>query len=297
LSFFYENFKLRQAQLLKRTRDPLVRVIFILIDHSLESLNNFKQVLRQSYKNKSIHLVSDERIHLPQDEDIQKDGYEHHRVEGLAKKIKHAFGSLILKILDEGSMKEEYFCVVPSSEQIYHNHLSALVSLAEQHVSHDVVATTALLLGMPGVDSFYALQRKANFMDHASDRPLGFSRFLCRVSALKSVRAKSTLPYLNHRWLFAFLDHDEQIPKSCLVTSEVNSRAEFYQFPKDQKSHELEVIQDVVDPISTIRLHQSELYYFRRINKWVKKLPLPVGLLMFLKRVCRICGRLFKMGR
>lgn len=232
----YKNLSIRRNSLQSSTFDePSILVIFLFINTSKESLENFHQLVKkQNYKN--IHVLAvrgncTDNTDVCECENIKTKSISYIKIDNFAHHLQYSVGSIIFDILSSDtakSLKYEYFCIMTSNEYVHHNHFSALVNLGEKAPEFDIFSTTGILTNSKSHHDYLLTSDIINFFTQ-NNQPIGFCRFLFRKDLLdKKNHIDIFLPYLHHNFIAAFAKSETEIKNSLLVTCEINCKSELY---------------------------------------------------------------------
>jgi hypothetical protein len=191
-------------------------------DDVLES--HMTQIIAQEYTHFSATLVIDKiealkhQAHLhslikksPIPIKILEVDYYHYGIDKKIKRLKH-LGEVIMHLIKNLSKEDDALVFVAPNEKIFSNHLSVLAGSLARNPDAGCAAT-AVILKHPKCSSYGTQQEKIDFRQLSLPEPIGYSRFIFRVSML-SGDLEIALPYLHRKTMAALIDNNKLVQEA-----------------------------------------------------------------------------------
>ncbi len=298
LSSIYEQLENRKKELFfnldpTNLQNPKVALIYILTDEPSHIKNDsIESCAKQDYRNLKVFIAVDSN--QPEKtkslEEKLKQNQTSYRIlfiNNLDKNYLNKLGLCVSEILQNIQNEEfEYFNIVLSHEEIFHNHISSLMRICTK--TKNCIATTASVVW--GDKIAHETHNESCFNEYEQiHQATGFSRFMLPKSTLQE-KIFYFLPYLNKKSFIAFIRLNEYpIISSSLVTIRVHSSSTFFQL--HQENHiEKQLIKEILDkkPIGAIyqrtRASSHKIKQIaEKIKPYIQKTPMPYWLRSILR--------------
>lgn len=264
--------------------NPKIALVYILTDAKSEiKLRSIESCLQQDYRN--LHLIiAVDAINPEATDSIElklnqaQISYQILPINSLNKNYFTKLGSSVTEILQRiQGVEFEYFNIVLSHEEIFHNHISSLVRISEQN-KNGIAVTSSVSWEDNRIS--YETQSEYHFDEYDQIPPnTSFARFLLPRSVIQE-KFFCFLRYLNKKFCIAFIGlFRNSITSSGLVTVRINHSAEYF---KSNLTNRLEkqLINEILEsksarPIDKIKREGTIIAILEQLKPFIQKISMP----------------------